>query len=98
MKIILFMSVFWIVYGVLGLFGIQNIPKKIRNTEYEKEYKRFSGTGWLLIGVPWFVVWIVTHNMEISAHIVMLILVVCAIPAIIYTYIGEKKYRNLLKK
>lgn len=98
MKILLFMSVFWIVYGVLGLFGIQNIPKKIKSTEYEKEYKRFAGTSWLMVGVPWFVVWLITHNIDISAHIVILIMVACAVPAILYTHIGEKKYRALLKK
>lgn len=98
MKILLIMSLFWVCYGILGIFGIQNIPNRMKNTEYEKEYKKFAGTGWLLIGIPWFVVWLVTHNKNVTAIYLIIILAVCAIPSMVYTHIGEKKYRRLLEK
>lgn len=98
MKILLIMSVFWIGYGILGILGVQNIPKKYKLTKYAKEYKKFAGTGWLLLGIPWFIIWIVTHNIDISPLIIVFILVACAIPSAVYTYIGDKKFRKRLEK
>lgn len=46
---ILFLSIFWIVNGVLGLFGVQFIPEEYRGTDFEREYKRYRGIGWLLL-------------------------------------------------
>lgn len=98
MKVLFTMSVFWICYGIFGIFGVQNIPKKFKDTEYAKSYKRFSGTGWLLLGLSYCIVWAVTHNKAISPHIVVYILAVCAVPSLVYTYIGEKKFRKRLEK
>ena len=30
MKVLLFMSVFWTLYGIAGLLGYQNIPKNLK--------------------------------------------------------------------
>lgn len=98
MYTMLALSVFWICYGILGLFGVQKIPEKYRNAEFAKDYKRFSGTGWLLLGLPQFILWIVIHNMDISPLGIGAIMLLCAIPAVVYAYIGEKKFRKQLEK
>lgn len=98
MNALLFMSVFWICYGILGILGIQNIPKDYKLTEYAKEYKKFSGIGWLLLGIPYFIIWIVAHNIDISQYIKIPIFVACTVPSLVYSYIGEKKFRKRLEK
>ena len=42
MKVLLFMSVFWTLYGISGLFGYQNIPKKFEGYGWTKEYIRLQ--------------------------------------------------------
>ncbi|MGN0348738.1 MAG: hypothetical protein ACI4DR_04295 [Roseburia sp.] len=44
------------------------------------------------------VFWIVTHSIDISPLIIIFILVACAIPSVVYTYIGEKKFRKRLEE
>ena len=39
MTVVLCLSVFWIIYGILGICGIQNIPEKYKGSDFEKEYK-----------------------------------------------------------
>ena len=40
MTVVLCLSVFWIIYGILGICGIQNIPEKYKGSDFEKEYNR----------------------------------------------------------
>lgn len=98
MNVLFVMSVFWICYGTMGVFGIQNIPKKYKNTKHEKAYKRFAGIGWVLLGAPLFVLWIVTHNMSIPPILLVFIVFACAIPSLVYTYIGERNFRKQLNE
>ncbi|MCH5197318.1 MAG: hypothetical protein J1E34_00290 [Oscillospiraceae bacterium] len=37
MKVILFMAIFWSIYGILGLFGIQVIPQNLRKKPGQKD-------------------------------------------------------------
>lgn len=99
MPIVLCLSAFWIIYGVLGLFGVQYIPEKYRGSDFEKEYKRYRGIGWLLLGIPMFVFWIVVHNMDISNKVpFVIVMIVIALPALIYDFVVGRKYQKLLKK
>ena len=56
---LLFMSIFWIGYGILGLLGIQNIPSKYKGHSWTKGYIRKQGITWLLVGVPWLAFFLV---------------------------------------
>ncbi len=40
MIIIWLLSIFFIIYGVLGLFGIQRVPHRLKGKEYEKKDKK----------------------------------------------------------
>jgi len=98
MTVLLCLSVFWIIYGMLGIFGIQNIPKKYKGSDFEKEYKRDRGISWLLLGIPMFVFWLVVHNMEIINNVpFVIIMIAIALPSIIYDFMAERKYQKLLK-
>ena len=96
---ILFLSIFWIVNGVLGLFGVQFIPEEYRGTDFEREYKRYRGIGWLLLGVPMFIFWIVVHNMDIFNKMpYAIVIAVVALPALVYFFLIGRKYRKLFNE
>ncbi|MDY5730900.1 MAG: hypothetical protein SPL05_05090 [Eubacteriales bacterium] len=99
MIVVLCFSIFWIIYGILGILGIQNIPEKYKGSDFEKEYKRYRGISWLLLGIPMFVFWLVVHNMDISSKVLfVIVMIVIALPAIIYDFVVGRKYQKLLKK
>ena len=102
MQIVMYMSIFWILYGIAGLFGIQNIPSKYKGYSWTKEYIRSQGISWLLIGVPWFILYLVYTfcliEMNIDRGVIVLLIILLAVPSIIYTFKWDKKYRDLLAK
>ena len=100
MDVLFVMSIFWIGYGILGLFGIQNIPAKYKGHTWTKEYIRKQGITWLLVGVPWlafYLVWtFAIPNTDLNTGIEVLILIALSLPALITTIVWEKKYKALL--
>lgn len=101
MKVLLFMSIFWTLYGIAGLFGIQNIPSKFKGYSWTKEYIRCQGITWLMLGVPLLVLYLIVNRFvpesEIHADILTFSVIILAIPSIIYSFVWEKKYERLLE-
>lgn len=93
----LIMGIFWCVYGILGLFGVQIIAYEYKGKSWTKKYIHCRGISWLLLGIPWIIVYIVDHYMNIDNHIWALLLAIASIPSIIYTVVYERKYKNMLK-
>ena len=102
MQVMMFMSVFWTLYGIAGLFGIQNIPSKYKGYTWTKEYIRCQGISWLMLGIPWLIFYLVhtfyLADKNIGAGVIVLILVLFAVPSIIYTIKWDKKFRDLLSR
>lgn len=102
MQVMMFMSIFWILYGIAGVLGFQNIPTKYKGYSWTRNYIRCQGISWLMLGLPWLVLYLLITccfaNRHISAGVVILIAIVLEIPAIIYTIIWEKKYKAILAK
>lgn len=80
-----------VIYGCLGLFGIQNIPKRYRGTALEKPYKRFSAISLLILGIPWLLGDLLVEELSVVD------LLLLALPAIVLSVIGDIRYRRLLK-
>ena len=101
MNILLFMSVFWTLYGIAGLFGYQNIPKKFKGYSWTKEYIRLQGITWLMLGVPLLMLYLFVNHLipeeNLNAELLVLSMLVLAIPSIVFTYKWEKKYEKMLK-
>lgn len=95
---ILFSGVFCIVYGLAGLLGFQVIPEKYKGKGWTKKYIRFSGTSWLLLGIPWLILYLVLRGKELDALSVIILLVACGLPCLIYTFINERKYKAMLRE
>ena len=89
-------GIFWCIYGILGLFGIQNIPEKYkRGTEFEKEYKRFRGINWLILGVSLLFLCLIIHDRETQPICwYFLEIAVAALPSIAFDWLAGGKYRR----
>jgi hypothetical protein len=97
MASILGCSIFWIIYGILGLFGIQNIPEECKNKSWTKQYKRSRGIGWLILGISWIVVYFILSAYEPGGLIIVAIIILVSIPSIVYSSYKEKKYKAELE-
>ena len=101
MKVLLFMSVFWTLYGIVGICGYQNIPKKFKGYSCTKEYIRHQGISWLILGVPLLVLYLIVNyfipEKEINAELLVMVMLVLASPSVAYTFVWEKKYEKMLK-
>ena len=101
MKVLLFMSVFWTLYGIAGLFGYQNIPKKFKGYSWTKEYIRLQGITWLMLGVPLLMLYLIVNHFiseeNLNAELLVFSMLVLASPSVVFTYKWEKKYEKMLK-
>ena len=100
MNVLLFMSVFWILYGIAGLFGVQNIPAKYKGHSWTKDYIHSQGLNWLILGLPWFGFYLVRTfllaEIDITTVMSVIILLLLSIPALIVSICTEKKYKAML--
>lgn len=100
MNVLLFTSVFWILYGIAGLIGFQNIPAKYKGNSWTKDYIRSQGLNWLILGLPWFGFYLIRTFLltesGISTGTSVVILLVISIPALIASIVFEKKYKAML--
>ncbi len=95
---ILALGIVWTVYGLLGLLEFQVIPDKFKGKEWTKSYIRSQGVSWLLLGIPWLIIYAVTHDMNLKTSTMAIILVVAALPTLVYGIINDRKYKKLLKE
>ncbi len=100
MNVLLFMSVFWILYGIAGLLGFQNIPAKYKGYSWTKDYTRSQGLTWLILGLPWFGFYLVRTFLlaeaDITTGLSIVILLLLSIPAVVVSIVYEKKYKAML--
>ena len=100
MNVLLFMSVFWILYGIAGLLGFQNIPAKYKGHSWTKDYIRSQGLTWLILGLPWFGFYLVRTFLlteaDITTGLSIAILLLLSIPAVVVSIVYEKKYKTML--
>lgn len=100
MNVLLFMSVFWILYGIAGLLGFQNIPAKYKGHSWTKDYIRSQGLTWLILALPWFgfslVRTFLLAEADITTGLSIVILLLLSIPAVVVSIVYEKKYKAML--
>ncbi|MBQ3111974.1 MAG: hypothetical protein IJC70_03800 [Firmicutes bacterium] len=100
MNVLLVMSIFWILYGIAGLLGYQNINKKYRGHSWTPDYIRCQGASWLMLGVPLLifdrVLKLCFTNVHIGVGMMLTIVIILAAPSLIFTVIWEKKFNALL--
>lgn len=89
--IIIIIGGFYILYGILGLLGIQMIPTNFKGYSWTKMYKRKAGIGWLMFGIPLVIIGYFNTVKE------PLIIFLISIPSFIYGLWLDKYYNNKIK-
>lgn len=98
MEVIFFMSLFNIGYGIFGLFGKMNIPEKFKGHEWTKNYMKELGIGDILLGIPWLILYFAFKQYDPGYLTIFLLIILLALPSLIYIISIERKYNKLLKK
>lgn len=84
-------SVFWILYGIAGLLGFQNLPEKYKHKSWTPDYIRINGIGSLLLGVGWFILGFVLRAFLLPPLQALGLGVLFALPAIGYALYADRK-------
>ena len=98
MEVLFVMSIFDIGYGILGLFGKMNIPEKFQGHKWTKDYTRGMAISQLLLGIPWLILYFAFKQYDPGYIKMFLIIILAALPALIFIIFHETKYLKLLKK
>ena len=94
----LVLGIFWIGYGVLGLKGIQNTPRKYKDTFLENDYKKFSDKGYVLLGILCIVICLFSEIIDLPFWPAVIADIIIMLPVIIYTIIGDLKFKKIFKE
>ena len=98
MGVILGLGIFYTIYGCLGLMGVQNIPDEYKDKPWTKDYKKMRGISWLLLGIPFLILYIVDHFYQLSFATFILALLIASVPSLYYTNKNEKIYKQKIGK
>ena len=97
MGTLLALGIFYTLYGIAGLLGLQVIPEKYRGQAWTPKYIRCRGFSWVLMGIPWLCLWAVVRNTSVDTAVTAIALIACSLPALIYTFVMEHKFKAMLK-
>ena len=97
MGTILVIGIIWALYGLAGLFGIQKIPSKFKDKSWTKHYIRYQGISWLLLGIPWIVLDVITEDKGFGMPVMLFLILACSLPGFVYTVILDRRYTAKLK-
>lgn len=87
-------GIFWIVYGILGILGIQNIPERYRYKSWTPDYMRANGIGMVILGVSWVILGIVLKLRPLPLLPGFGLAVVFALPALVYALYADRNTRE----
>ena len=97
MSVILFSSIFYIIYGIMGLFGKIKIAEKYKGHHWTKDYMKELGAADILFGIPWFILYIAFRQYDPGFVMTLLLIIILALPALFLNIHIERKYNKLLK-
>lgn len=95
---LLVLGVFWMGYGILGLLGVQNKDRKYKGTFLEKDYKKFSDKGYLILGILCIVASLFSEIIDLPFGPAIIADVIILMPVIVYTIVGDIKFKKRFKE
>ena len=95
MKVVMWLGIAYCVYGLLYLLGIPHVAPKYRNRTWTRRYQRSCGIGWLMIGIPWLALYVLSVNCQVAHPLLATLIVVLALPSIFYGFLSEKRFRKI---
>lgn len=87
-------SVFWILYGIAGLLGFENLPEKYKYKSWTSDYIRMNGICKLLLGVGWFILGFVLRAFSLSLPQQWGLGLLFALPAVGYGLYADRKTKD----
>lgn len=101
MNVMFVMGIFWTLCGIVGLLGYQNIPAKYKGHTWTKDMIRCQGKTWLMLGVPWILLYLAAtfffEDLNIKMGTWILIAALVTVPGLIYTVVWERNYKAMLE-
>ena len=95
---ILVLGIFWIGYGALGLLGIQNRDRKYKGTFLEKDYKKFSDRGYLILGILCIVAYLFSEIIDLPFWPAIIADIIILTPVIVYSIVWDMKFKKIFKE
>lgn len=96
MNIIFYLALAFVVYGICDLTGLNSVHTKHAAQPCAKKYARFRGISKLLLGIPWIIVYFLNIYFQWTTGQLILLLLVCSIPSIIYSVVIIQKFNAIL--
>lgn len=87
-------SVFFLVYGIAGVLGFENIPEKYKYKSWTSDYIRMNGIANLLLGGGWFLLGFVLRALSPSLLQELGLGLLFALPAVGYGLYADYKTRD----
>lgn len=97
MDVILAASIFYIVYGIMGLFGKIKIAEKYKGHHWTKDYMKELGAADILFGVSWLILYLASEQYDPGFVMTLLLIIILALPALFLSIHTERKYNKRLK-
>lgn len=98
MTVLLSLGIFYTIYGIFGIFGKGFVKDKYKGYEWTKDYIKKQGISYLLIGIPWLILYFAFTQYRPGLVWEVLLIILLSVPAVVYSIFYEVKYFRLLKK
>ena len=70
---------------------------KFKDKSWTKHYIRYQGISWLLLGIPWIVLDVITEDKGFGMPVMLFLILACSLPGFVYTVILDRRYTAKLK-
>lgn len=91
MNVLLYLGIFWTIYGLAGLLGWQRINNKYKGYDWTKKYIRCLGISWLMLGIP-CLIFSRLYEAGYNTRSMFVLMCFCMLPSLIFTIVVEKKF------
>ena len=91
-----FLNIIWIIYGIAGLLGYQNIPEKYEGYSWTVQYKQLVGISWLILAIPGIVSNFLIRIFAWPHYINIITLMLSGAVSIVYSIYQQKKFSKIL--
>ena len=96
MNVLLYLGIFWTLYGLAGLLGWQRINNKYKGYDWTKKYIRCLGISWLMLGIP-CLIFSRLYEAGYNTRSMFVLMCFCMLPSLIFTIVVEKKFNAKIK-
>lgn len=94
MEVTLWLSILWLIYGIAGLFGVQNIPTKYKGYSWTLQYKQSAGMGWLILAVPSLASNLLIRIFSWPHYINLITILLSGVVSVCYSVYQGKKFNK----